>query len=435
MHSLPALSHDRAARRGDARGFRFRERPPSQEEIMNPQSSPGRVIRNPSQPLLVVGSPSELAPEPGTDWEYLPPEELAARLDHPSAGAPAALILAVAGAEEASRLLRDLRSREKLWKTRVAVVADAWEGDPSPFLREYDVEEVLARDQAEAKGLGALGRKLLGAYQALAGAEHAPKRYLDATFNGVFDWFEGTRWHWTDLGDFSAIRKDLVRPAELELIREMAVLELGSLPGAHGFLREWENESSFSQWALSWGAEESRHSLVLCRYLRAFGIEIDSKFALYKRAPYPAGENRAGTLMMNIISESRAAEYYRRICQRAEEPLLNRIWMLLGRDEARHARAFYVFCKEATAGSERNLLEAMKMCYLCLADGGRGLRQPAGHFYAHVSSMESLRKAEDALRGATEIADANVIKMARSLTGDGSIEDIRGVKAWLRRHM
>jgi hypothetical protein len=31
------------------------------------------------------------------------------------------------------------------------------------------------------------------------------------------------------------------------------VIEFGTLPGAHNFLREWEGEASFSSWALQWG--------------------------------------------------------------------------------------------------------------------------------------------------------------------------------------
>jgi hypothetical protein len=73
------------------------------------------------------------------------------------------------------------------------------------------------------------------------------------------------------------------------------VIELGTLPGAHNFLRERQDEYSFSSWALSWGAEEARHSLLQCRYLRH-----------------------------------------------------------LGRDEARQARAFQVFCKEMCARSPEN---------------------------------------------------------------------------------
>jgi len=50
-------------------------------------------------------------------------------------------------------------------------------------------------------------------------------------------------------------------------------LEFGTLPGVHNFLREWSDEYSFSSWAVAWGAEEARHSLVLTRYLKLLGIE------------------------------------------------------------------------------------------------------------------------------------------------------------------
>src|SRR2546430_14623867 len=92
--------------------------------------------------------------------------------------------------------------------------------------------------------------------------------------------------------------------------------------------------------------------------------------------------------MMNIISESRAAEYYKTLARLTREPVLRTIWRLLGRDESRHARAFFVFCKELVDRAEENAVAAVQMAYVWLADrrrdasppgaGRRPPRSPAG---------------------------------------------------------
>ncbi|MFD0385028.1 ferritin-like domain-containing protein [Streptomyces stramineus] len=135
-------------------------------------------------------------------------------------------------------------------------------------------------------------------------------------------------------------------------------------------------ETSFSSWALMWGAEEARHSLVQARCLDRLGVKVRSKHALYKREPYPIGDTRAGTLMMNIISECRAAELYKALAADTTEPVVKRVWKLLGRDESRHARAFYVFTQELCDGSRAGKVAALKMAYVWLADRSEGLKHP-----------------------------------------------------------
>jgi hypothetical protein len=259
-----------------------------------------------------------------------------------------------------------------------------------------------------------------------------PHFYLEATHNEVFDWFETTRWDCNELGDLSNIPADLLRPEEIDVLKESAIIEFGTLPGAHNFLREWGDEYSFSSWARSWGAEEARHSLVQCRYLQKIGIDIPAKHAMYKREPYPIGRTRAGTLMMNIVSEARAAEYYKALATTTREPVLARIWRLLGRDEARHARAFYVFCKELCDLDKSNLIAALEMCYVWLADRSEGVKHPAGFFYPHSTSTNGLRMVESLKRGVTDAADARVLAMCRSLAKDESLVTVRDVKARLR---
>jgi hypothetical protein len=181
-----------------------------------------------------------------------------------------------------------------------------------------------------------------------------------------------------------------------------------------------------------WGAEEARHSMVQSRYLDRIGVKVRSKHALYKREPYPIGSTHAGTLMMNIISEARASEYYGRLASDTREPVLKRVWKLLGRDEARHARAFFVFSQELCDDNVANQIAAMKMAYVWLADRKEGVKHPAGHFYPHSTSAKGIRQVEQVQEGATDIADGKVLSMVRRLAEDDSIETVRDIKRKLR---
>ncbi|WP_441245699.1 ferritin-like domain-containing protein [Kitasatospora sp. McL0602] len=328
-------------------------------------------------------------------------------------------------------LVRSLRADSAHAKTRAYVVGPSADGPVPSWAEALDVEDLVA--PAAFDGYGLTDRLDIGlrAYHSLAQDQLYTDFYLDMTYNKIFDWFETTRWDWKEI-DFENLDAGLLAEDEIDYLTEAAIIEFGTLPGAHNFLREWEGETSFSSWALMWGAEEARHSLVQARYLDRIGVKIRSKHALYKREPYPMGSTQAGTLMMNIISEARAAELYQRLAADTKEPVIKRIWKLLGRDESRHARAFYVFSQELCDGRTENQIEALKMAYVWLADRSEGLKHPAGHFYPHSTSAKGIRRIETIQAGATDAADAKVLAMVRRLAEDDSIENSRDIKRKLR---
>lgn len=324
-----------------------------------------------------------------------------------------------------------VRSRPDLSRTRLYLL----NGTPGqcrlPPDEDPDIEGVFDLARVTPGELAETIENGVRAYRALGTNPLIPEYYLDATYNQVFDWFETTKWDWREV-DLSGIQRDLLTEGEVDILQESAIIEFGTLPGAHNFLREWSDEYSFSSWALSWGAEEGRHSLVQCRYLHEIGIKIRAKHAMYKREPYPIGEHRAATLMMNIISESRAAEYYKTLARHTQEPVLKKIWNLLGRDESRHARAFFVFCKELCDSSEESTIAALQMAYVWLADRGQGVKHPAGFFYPHSTSTNGLRRIEEHAPVMTDIADRKVLAMIRNIVDDESIRSVRDLKAHLR---
>ena len=335
------------------------------------------------------------------------------------------------GGSSAPDAVRVLRTQRDLERTRVYVVSEKAGGLVPGWTETYDVEDILAPSAFDGFGLSDAIDVGLRAYHSLVRDPLYTDYYLDMTFNKIFDWFETTRWNWDEI-HLDQVNPELLRDEERDFITEGAIAEFGTLPGAHNFLREWEGETSFSSWALMWGAEEARHSLVQARYLDQLGIKIRSKHALYKRDPYPVGDTRAGTLMMNIISEARAAEGYKRLSMNTNEPVIKRIWKLLHRDESRHARAFFLFSQELCDGSPDNQIAALKMAYVWLADRSGGIKHPAGHFYPHATSARGIRRIEQVQEGMTDAADGKVLAMVRLLVGDDSIESVPDVKKKLR---
>lgn len=348
-------------------------------------------------------------------------------------GADLAVVF-VAGGSAVPESVRQLRARQEFAKARVYVVGVPPGNRVPGWAETFDVEDMLTSSILEGEALVDVIDLGLRAYHSLVRDPLYTDYYLDSTFNRIFDWFETTRWNWKEI-KLDELNPELLRDDERDYLMEAAIIEFGTLPGAHNFLREWEGETSFSSWALQWGAEEGRHSLVQARYLDQLGIKVRSKHALYKREPYPMGDTWAGTLMMNIISEARASEYYRRLAANTNEPVIKRIWKLLGRDEARHCHAFYVFSKELCDGNKDNQIAALKMAYIWLADRSEGIKHPAGHFYPHSTSAAGIRRIEKLVEGATDAADHRVTTLVRRLAEDDSIESPRDIKKKLRSLM
>ena len=414
---------------------------------MNTESAPHSrtSVRNDTYHVAFVGSAEEFEDLPiyggshslGSDTivvERVGSKDFADYLDGLGERALAAAFIMGDGGEEGREVpgpLWLLRHRQDLSTTRAYLLTGSAANAQSSPPDGLDVEEVLDLRRMTAVELKATVENGVRAHRALGTNPLVPQYYLDAKYNEVFDWFETTKWNWSEV-DLTKIERSLLTVEDLEILQESAIIEFGTLPGAHNFLREWSDEYSFSSWALSWGAEEARHSLLQSRYLREIGINVKAKHAMYKREPYPMGENRAGTLMMNIISESRAAEYYKTLSDLTREPVLKKIWRLLGRDESRHARAFFVFCKELCNLSGENTVAALEMAYVWLADRSQGVKHPAGFFYPHSTSTRGLRRIEKYAPVMTDASDRKVLAMIRNILDLPSLASVRDLKSELR---
>ncbi|HKN46859.1 MAG TPA: ferritin-like domain-containing protein, partial [Candidatus Polarisedimenticolia bacterium] len=217
--------------------------------------SPERAIHR----VAVVGPRRELdgvplpaAPWPGVLVDRVADEAFADYLDG-LGGETLAVVLVVAEAGDRGPL-RILRSRPERLRTRAYLLARAPARLLAPVEDDSDVEGIVDLDRLTPEALARAVENGLRAYGALGTNPLIPEYYLDATYNRIFDWFETTKWDWREL-DLSQIRRELLTEPEIDILQESAIIEFGTLPGAHNFLREWADEYSFSSWALSWGAE------------------------------------------------------------------------------------------------------------------------------------------------------------------------------------
>jgi hypothetical protein len=337
---------------------------------------------------------------------------------------------------EVEQVLEAIKKPGLLVSTRVILVSD----DPKVCALgdsvKYDIQDVVSA-KTEILGIEKVIEKAIFAFTTLQSKHNIKEFYLDNKFNEVFDWFEQSRWEWSEIGDLSGIDRSLLTDEDIQLLHDGAVVEHTTLPGSHNFLNEWRDEFGFSTWSLMWGAEEARHALVQAKYLKQLGIEVRSKHAMFTRKPYEVGDYPSATLMMNVISEYRAANYYNLRAHRTNEPTLKKIWRLLSKDESRHAKAFYVFCKELCDESDVNMLEALKMAYVWLIDASYGVKHPAGLFFPNADSPDSVKTIEQDVVGDddNERGDANVYRALRNLTGNKAIVDTRSLKAEIRARM
>lgn len=347
-----------------------------------------------------------------------------------AAGVDLAVVFVGADASALSSV-RSLRAATRFDRTRVYLVDPGAGGLLPGWIETLDVEDVVPPSAVAQDLISQSVELAMRAHRALMMDDLYTPFYLDMTFNKIFDWFETTKWDWNEV-DLNQVDRNALSERDVDFLTEAAVIEFGTLPGTHNFLREWQGEASFSSWALMWGAEEARHSLIQARYLDRIGVKVRSKHALYKRAPYPQGDVRAATLMMNVISEARASALYKALASQVSEPVIRKIWKLLSRDEARHCRAFSVFTRELCDGNAANQIAALRMAYIWLADRNNGIKHPAGMFYPHSTSTIGIRRIETVAPHSVDTADAKVMSILRIMVGDDSLETSRDIKSKLR---
>jgi hypothetical protein len=188
----------------------------------------------------------------------------------------------------------------------------------------------------------------------------------DGLFYRLFDEAERVRWKMTD-HPWSDVAKADVSPGWIAFAREMLIGELTTFSATERFFADFGDDVDFTQWLAIWLYEETKHPSAFVNWLHQLGERFDSRFMLQGRETIPFMPSRMGTLATNVISEMVAAALYTTVGRQPNvEPVLGRICMQVGGDEARHAASFYSFAKKRLARSEdptKEIADALKVLH------------------------------------------------------------------------
>jgi len=203
----------------------------------------------------------------------------------------------------------------------------------------------------------------------------------------IFLRYERNHWQLKDL-NFDAIRRELVTPEYLTLVKSAVMGESNVIAAVHGFLNEFVDDYDFSTFATIWGYQEVQHHYAFKAWLRAVGADVDSRPVEAMRQPYAPGTTPAATLATNIISELTVNHVYKAVAKWVEEPVLQAILLNASRDEAGHAREFIHFTRARLERRPAELPSVLETLYVYTASDKikhpvsvfkEGLDELAGH--------------------------------------------------------
>ncbi len=187
----------------------------------------------------------------------------------------------------------------------------------------------------------------------------------------VMDVAEHVRWKVSDL-PWDRFDPAKATPELKAVVREMAYSEQTTFSATQKFMAAFGKDADFSQWISVWFYEETRHPLVLLKWLQLAGEIHDDDFVQKGRESEPFMPSLVGTLVINIISEMVAAHAYLHMASGKLEPLLYATVTKLAADEGRHGASFFTFARrliETSATPERDRLDALKVLHFWLNIG------------------------------------------------------------------
>jgi hypothetical protein len=165
-----------------------------------------------------------------------------------------------------------------------------------------------------------------------------------------------------------------------------AITEWAALPATEMFLRDNRRDSDFSAFMSVWFYEEQKHALVLIEYLRRFRPDLapseqELDAVRFEFDPAPAFE----TVMLHFCGEVRLNHWYRCAGQWHTEPVAQRIYHLISRDEARHAGAYLQYMRKALLSSGDAARSAFARIGLLMTASARS-RKPLHPTNLHVNA-------------------------------------------------
>jgi ferredoxin len=181
---------------------------------------------------------------------------------------------------------------------------------------------------------------------------------------------ETVRWKMSDL-PWDSFDSSKVSPMLLDLVRGAAASEQTTYTATQKFMQAFADDPDFTQWVSVWFYEETRHPMVLMRWLALSGESFNADFINEGRISEPFMRSLTGTLVLNVVSELLAATVYLGMSFASKEPLLAAIARRLAADESRHCASFFRYAQRRIARTEnieRDRLDALKVLHLWLSD-------------------------------------------------------------------
>ena len=188
----------------------------------------------------------------------------------------------------------------------------------------------------------------------------------------LFKSFEAVRWTFDKDVPWNEFDGARLSDEQAQTIKMNAITEWAALPATEMFLRDNRHDSDFAAFMSIWFYEEQKHALVLMEYLRRFRpdflpTEAELHAVRFEFDPAPPLE----TLMLHFCGEIRLNHWYRRAAEWHTEPVIQRIYDLISRDEARHGGAYLRFMKRAIERCGHEAKTAFAKIGVLMASPGR----------------------------------------------------------------
>jgi ferredoxin/ferritin len=234
-------------------------------------------------------------------------------------------------------------------------------------------------------------------------------------FPGLLTTAEGVRWQISDL-PWTSFDPSKAMPELRTIVREMAYSEQATFSATQRFMQAFGEDLDFSQWISVWFYEETRHPMVLLKWLERAGETPGAQFVTAGRVSQPFMKSRTGTLVTNVISEMFAAEAYLGVALTCPEPLLAAIAQRITADEARHGGSFFAYARRAIATSDqpdRERLDALKVLHFWLNEN----QQVSHPVNETMEKMKTLRGAGGGVIPAFRPPNERIVRVVGRLTG------------------
>ncbi len=224
----------------------------------------------------------------------------------------------------------------------------------------------------------------------------APPATSDKTHSfDVFTHYERLQWKVSDLR-LEDIRRDLVCPEYISLVKGVVMGEATSLPGLHGFLSEFHDDYDCSAFVAVWAYQELQHHYAFRAWLKAVDVHIDQDKIEALREPYEAGITPGATLTTNVISEIIVNTVYRAMSTWVEEPVLADLFLRASRDEAGHAREFLYYLKLRLMRHPEELTSVLERIHFYVTSPR--LNHPVGVYkHQRVAEMRGYETVDDVI--------------------------------------